>query len=120
VIITGGTPGEQLYWSGPWMQFSAPTGRLRAAGHDCAHVYELGLGGHPDEQIMALADREDRILISADTHYLLREFLANAPVLAPSVILIRRADKRAGSLAAAPRSSSGTSSSLLGTWPQAC
>jgi predicted nuclease of predicted toxin-antitoxin system len=71
---------------------------LRAAGHDCAHVYELGLGGQPDEQIMALADREDRILVSADTDF--GELLANAPVLAPSVILLRRTDKRAGSLAA--------------------
>ncbi len=71
---------------------------LRVAGHDCAHVYELGLGGRPDEQIMALADRENRILISADTDF--GELLANAPVLAPSVILLRRADKRAESLAA--------------------
>ena len=71
---------------------------LRAAGHDCAHVYELGLGGQPDEQIMALADRDNRILISADTDF--GELLANAPVLAPSVILLRRTDKRAGSLAA--------------------
>jgi predicted nuclease of predicted toxin-antitoxin system len=71
---------------------------LRAAGHDCAHVYELSLGGQPDEQIMALADRENRILISADTDF--GELLANAPVLAPSVILVRRADKRASSLAA--------------------
>src|SRR5579872_2266875 len=31
---------------------------LRAAGHDCARVYDLGLGGHSDEQTMALADRE--------------------------------------------------------------
>jgi predicted nuclease of predicted toxin-antitoxin system len=71
---------------------------LRAAGHDCAHVYELGLGGQPDEQIMALADRDNRILISADTDF--GELLANAPVLAPSVILLRRTNKRAGSLAA--------------------
>ena len=73
-------------------------GLLRAAGHDCAHVYELGLGGQPDEQIMDLADRENRILISADTDF--GELLANAPVLAPSVILLRRTDKRAASLAA--------------------
>jgi predicted nuclease of predicted toxin-antitoxin system len=71
---------------------------LRAAGHDCAHVYELGLGGQPDEQIMAVADRDNRILISADTDF--GELLANAPVLAPSVILLRRTNKRAGSLAA--------------------
>ena len=64
---------------------------LRAAGHHCAHVYELGLGGRPDEQIMAQAARENRILISADTDF--GELLANAPVLAPSVILPRRADK---------------------------
>ena len=71
---------------------------LRAAGHDCAHVYELGLGGQPDEPIMAFADRENRILLSADTDF--GELLANAPVLAPSVILRRRADKRADPLTA--------------------
>lgn len=50
-------------------------GLLRAAGHDCAHVYDLGLGGQSDEQIMALADRENRILVSADTDF--GELLAN-------------------------------------------
>ena len=70
---------------------------LRAAGHDCAHVCELGLRGQPDEQIMARADQDDRILISADTDF--GELLATAPVLAPSVILLRRSDKRATSLA---------------------
>ena len=36
-------------------------GLLRAVGRDCAHVYDLGLGGQPDEQIMALADRKTEI-----------------------------------------------------------
>lgn len=71
-------------------------GLLRAAGHDCMHVYDLGLGGQPDEEVMALADREERILLSADTDF--GELLANAPVLAPSVILLRRTDKKAESL----------------------
>ena len=70
---------------------------LRAAGHDCSHVYDAGLRGQPDEQIMALAERERRILISADTDF--GELLANSPVLARSLILIRRSDKRAGPLA---------------------
>jgi predicted nuclease of predicted toxin-antitoxin system len=87
---------------------------LRAAGHDCAHVYELGLGGQADEQIMALADREERILISADTDF--GELLANAPVLAPSVILLRRADNEPN---LSPQSSSRTSARSPTTWPQA-
>jgi predicted nuclease of predicted toxin-antitoxin system len=61
------------------------------------HVYELGLGGRPDEDIMARAEQEDRILISADTDF--GELLANAPVLAPSVILFRRTDKSAEGIA---------------------
>lgn len=56
-------------------------GLLRAAGHDCAHVYDLGLGGQSDEQIMALADRENRILVSADTDF--GELLANRGDAAP-------------------------------------
>ena len=46
---------------------------------------------------MALADRENRVLISADTDF--GELLATAPVLAPSLILLRRADKRPDFLA---------------------
>lgn len=71
--------------------------RLQEAGHDCVHVYDVGLRGRPDEEIMALAARENRILISADTDF--GELLANSPVLAPSVILMRRTDKRPESLA---------------------
>jgi predicted nuclease of predicted toxin-antitoxin system len=71
---------------------------LRAAGHGCAHVYEVGLDGQSDEQVKALAAREERILISADTDF--GELLANAPVLAPSVSLVRRTDKRGDPLAA--------------------
>lgn len=69
---------------------------LRHAGHDCKHVYEIGLGGRSDEEIMSVADQDGRTVISADTDF--GELLANAPVLAPSVILLRRADKRADAL----------------------
>ncbi len=46
---------------------------------------------------MTLADRENWILISADSDF--GELLANSPVMAPSVLLLLRADKRAESLA---------------------
>ena len=55
-------------------------------------------GWRADEPIMATAHRENRILVSADTDF--GELLANAPVLAPGVILPRRTDKQARSLAA--------------------
>jgi predicted nuclease of predicted toxin-antitoxin system len=42
---------------------------LCQADHDCAHVYEAGLDGRPDEQVMAMADRENRVLVSADTDF---------------------------------------------------
>jgi len=76
---------------------AAVAGTLRAAGHECVHAREAGLGGRPDEEIMAFAERENRILISADTDF--GELLANAPVMAPSVILLRRTDKRPEALA---------------------
>ncbi|WP_322769393.1 DUF5615 family PIN-like protein [Frankia sp. Cr1] len=55
------------------------------------------MGGQSDEQVMTLADRENWILISADSDF--GELLANSPVMAPSVLLLLRADKRAESLA---------------------
>ena len=39
VIITGGTPGEQLCWSEPWMRFSART--LTAAPNPVVDVQEV-------------------------------------------------------------------------------
>jgi hypothetical protein len=43
--------------------------RLRAAGHDAAHVRGRGLVSAPDERVFALAATEARILVSADTDF---------------------------------------------------
>jgi hypothetical protein len=59
---------------------------------------------------MALAGRDNRILISADTD------IGQRTVLALSVILRRRTDKRAGSLAAAVIANL---EQVTGTLPQA-
>ena len=61
---------------------------LTAAGHDAAHVVALGLGGHPDVEVMARAVADDRVLISADTDF--GELLALGGASVPSVILLRR------------------------------
>jgi predicted nuclease of predicted toxin-antitoxin system len=58
---------------------------LRDAGHDTAHVRDYGMQAAPDEQVLARARDEERILISADT-----DFLSRLHTAAPSVILVRR------------------------------
>jgi len=61
---------------------------LRHSGHDAIHVTDLGLQGEPDEQIMAAACRDDRVLLSADTDF--GELLVKSGAELPSVVLFRR------------------------------
>jgi Domain of unknown function (DUF5615) len=42
---------------------------LRRAGHDAAHVRDYGMQASTDEEIMARAAAEDRIVVSADTDF---------------------------------------------------
>jgi predicted nuclease of predicted toxin-antitoxin system len=49
---------------------------LRALGHDVEHVYSKNLSGHPDPDVRAEAQSENRLLIPQDIRFAdAREFL---------------------------------------------
>jgi len=65
---------------------------LRQADHDAIHVRDLGLAAADDETIFEHADRDQRVIISADTDF--GTILAIRNVARPSVILFRGATPR--------------------------
>lgn len=42
---------------------------LRALGHDVEHVYSMNLSGHPDPEVSAVAQSENRLLITQDIRF---------------------------------------------------
>ncbi len=61
---------------------------LCVAGHDAIHVRDIGLASAIDELVLARAEQEDRILVSADTDF--STILSRTGAVSPSVILFRR------------------------------
>jgi predicted nuclease of predicted toxin-antitoxin system len=60
---------------------------LRAAGHDAIHAVDLGLARAPDNELLAVARREERIVVTADLDY--PRLIALQHADRPGVILFR-------------------------------
>ena len=59
--------------------------RLVAAGHDATHIRALGMQGAIDDDVLAYAADEQRVLVTADTDFGALRALSGAPV--PSLLL---------------------------------
>ncbi len=63
---------------------------LREAGHDAAHVVEVGLGNTDDPVILGAAADDARVIVTADTDF--GALLAAGGTSLPSVVMLRSSD----------------------------
>lgn len=73
--------------------------QLTEAGYDTLHVRDVGLSSASDAEILAFAEREDRVIISADTDF--GTLLTLRRKSKPSFILLRGEIERRPELQAA-------------------
>ncbi|OLC54553.1 MAG: hypothetical protein AUH77_08530 [Candidatus Rokubacteria bacterium 13_1_40CM_4_69_39] len=60
---------------------------LRAAGHDAIHAVDLGLARSSDDELLTVARREERVIITADLDY--PRLIALQQADRPGIILFR-------------------------------
>lgn len=71
--------------------------QLRDAGFDAGHVLDHALGGHPDEDVMALARDEGYVVVTYDADFAALAVLAGESL--PSIVLFRDQPRRPEELA---------------------
>lgn len=64
---------------------------IAEAGHDVAHVSDRDLAGHLDDEVLAAALEDRRVLISADTDF--GELLVRQAQALPSLVLFRQGNR---------------------------
>lgn len=69
---------------------------LRHGGHDVVHLRDVGLHRLPDSEILELARREDRIILTFDLDF--SDLLATGLHALPSVIVFRLRDQTPASV----------------------
>jgi predicted nuclease of predicted toxin-antitoxin system len=65
---------------------------LNGAGFDAVHVRDLGLAAAEDAAVLATAESDERILVSADSDF--GTLLAATRAARPSVVFLRRTNGR--------------------------
>lgn len=65
---------------------------LTETGHDAVHIADLGMSRATDTEIVRSAERDSRVIISADTDF--GTLLAMSGAARPSVLLIRLTSPR--------------------------
>lgn len=65
---------------------------LQRAGHEAAHVRDVGLRAAPDVEILSYAAQHGQVIVSGDMDF--GELLAKNQATAPSVVLFRRQGQR--------------------------
>jgi predicted nuclease of predicted toxin-antitoxin system len=72
--------------------------RLRDEGHDAVHLRDEGLQRLPDDEVLAKAVRENRIVLTFDLDF--GDLLATRTATLPSVVIFRLRDARPATVSA--------------------
>ncbi len=87
MIAAGMTPDEVIDELPALELADVRAALLREAGHDVVHTLDIGMATASDAEVLELADREQRVVVTGDTDF--GALLALTRRRSPSVILFR-------------------------------